>query len=78
MEKQADVNQKRSDGTTAIMGACKNGHSKIVELLLEAKAEIGVTRVDGTSEILLACRGGYFDIVKTLIKQAVNVTYTTF
>ena len=73
LEKGANVNAKRDNGITALMGASIEGHQEVVELLLAKEADVdakvyffghsgGVTACD------LASEKGHKEIVKMLVR----------
>ncbi|ESU39012.1 Ankyrin repeat protein [Giardia duodenalis] len=52
---------------TALMKAAENGHTKIVEILLEK--ESGMQRSDGRTALMTAARYGHTDCVRLLVKK---------
>jgi ankyrin repeat protein len=62
-----DINEcDRKDDTTPIYSACINGHTDIVQTLLDNNCDIH-------DAIHAACEGGYKDIVEILIKHNVDI-----
>lgn len=51
------------DGSTALLIACKNGHTKVCELLLEQEADLSMRTEDGTTALILAAATGRADLV---------------
>lgn len=73
LENGANVNAKRENGITALMGAALEGHQEIVELLLAKEAEVDAKvyffgHVGGATACDLASQKGYKDIVKLLVR----------
>ncbi|MCC6346630.1 MAG: ankyrin repeat domain-containing protein [Nitrospirales bacterium] len=69
----ADTQEENGRGRTALMRACRHGHTDIVGLLLEKGA--GVNRQDafGDTALTYAACNGYMDIVKLLLEHDANV-----
>lgn len=73
LENGANVNAKREDGLTALMGASLEGHQEIVELLLTKNPEVDAKvyfygHTSGATACDLASQKGYKDIVKLLVR----------
>lgn len=66
---------------TSLNVACRYGHSKVVQLLLENGAEADVKNMAGETALYTACRGWSvdynFDVVKVLLSFNVNVNKGT-
>eukprot|EP00757_Euglenozoa_sp_SAG-D1_P000018 gene18-11488_t len=68
----ADIQAKNEDGWTALMLACQNGHSNVVEMLLQAGADIQAKNQqdiihDRQTALMLACPNGHFNVVEMLL-----------
>ena len=71
----ANVNAKRKDGLTALMGASIEGHREMVELLVAKGASINEeTTLFGKNSTAcsLASRAGHQEIVELLIRLGAN------
>lgn len=53
-EQKADVNNKRSDGITALMAAAVGGHAKVVKLLVEKGADLNEKDQEGLTALINA------------------------
>lgn len=74
-----DPNRKDDLGLTALHGASKKGHSKIVSLLLAAGAETDARALawKGEAPIHYACKYGHADVVEILLSNRANPTITS-
>jgi ankyrin repeat protein len=73
LAKGANVNAKRDNGMTALIGASIEGHEDVVKLLLARGAEVDAKvyffgRNNGATACDLATQGGHEEIVKLLIR----------
>ncbi len=74
LAKGADVNAKRVDGITALMGASLEGHKEVVRLLLVKGADVNVKAKNfgrngnGATACDLASQEGHQEIVEMLVK----------
>jgi ankyrin repeat protein len=67
MKRNVDINQRGGGlDDTPIYSACSNGHTDIVQILLDNNCDIHGA-ING------ACEGGYKDIVEILMKHNVNI-----
>jgi uncharacterized protein len=71
--KGANVNAKRDNGMTALIGAAIEGHEDVVKLLLTRGAEVDAKvyffgRNNGATACDLASQGGHVEIVKLLVR----------
>jgi ankyrin repeat protein len=67
---------KPDDQPTALMHACRNGHSGIVKLLLEQNnIAVNMDVSPGESALSYACENGHYDIVRRLLERDDIVTY---
>ncbi|MGA1563944.1 MAG: ankyrin repeat domain-containing protein, partial [Pontimonas sp.] len=55
------------DGRTALMHACENGHSEVVQLLLDHGANINIKSTHGYTALIAAANTGRYDICKSLV-----------
>jgi len=65
----ASVNQKTSDGDTALHFAAREGHLSVVNLLLEHKADINALNENKQSPLYLAAKAGRTEVVSVLIER---------
>ncbi|MDK9706058.1 MAG: ankyrin repeat domain-containing protein [Desulforhopalus sp.] len=71
LEKGANVNAKRDNGITALMGASLEGHTEIVEVLLAKGADVNAKNNilgSGYTACDYASRKDHQDIVKLLVR----------
>jgi ankyrin repeat protein len=71
--KGADVNTKRDNGMTALIGASLGGHDDVVKLLLAKGADVDAKvfffgRSNGATAYDLASQAGHQEIVKLLVR----------
>jgi hypothetical protein len=62
----ANINARRSDGSTALMLASQNGRQEIVRALLAAKADVNAKRGDGSTALILASQNGHQEVAQLL------------
>ena len=69
--KGEDVNAKDDQfGWTALMYAATNGHTTVVEVLLDKGADVNATDTKGRTALMLAVQNGRPEIVQLLEKAA--------
>ncbi len=73
LAKGADINAKRDNGTTALIGASIEGHQDVVEFLLAKEANVDEKvyffgRSGGATACDLASQKGHQEIVKLLVR----------
>ena len=68
-----DVNKKDHDEWTALHKACCNGHSDIVEVLLDRGADIEEITSCSTTPLKMACIKGHTSITKLLLDHGAEV-----
>ena len=79
LAKGADVNAKRIDGITALMGASLKGYTEVVKLLLANGADVNVKAKsfglngNGATACDLAAQEGHQEIVEMLVKAGAIV-----
>ena len=66
LDKGADVNQARNDGTTALYIVCQNGYVDTARLLLENGAAVDKADLHGTTPLAIAKRNGHTAIVELI------------
>ncbi|ETK75341.1 hypothetical protein L917_17758 [Phytophthora nicotianae] len=62
----ANIDQRGPNGTTALLGACKNGHLGVVQVLVENGAATDVRDEEGMDCIATARAHGQEDVVDFL------------
>lgn len=55
--KQANVNAKDKDGTTALMAAAVRGHKEVLESLIKHTADVNAQNSDGHTALFFAYNG---------------------
>ena len=70
-------NFQTDSGWTALMFASENGHSEIVQLLLNAKAKPDLQTDSGETALYLAVMKGYPDIVQLLLEYGADPNTST-
>lgn len=71
------IDQKnRLNGRTSIMQASRNGHTSLVNLLLDRTAEINSADNDGWTSLMLAVWQGQEQVVRTLLRRGADKTAT--
>ena len=73
------INTKSNyDGYTALIWASKNGHTKIVKILVDNGANVNAaTKFDQYTSLIDASLIGNFKIVQILIEKGANINATT-
>ncbi len=66
LQKNVNIDDKKSDGLTPLMFAAYNNRKEIVALLLEKGANINDTDHDGRTALMIATDNGHHDIVDIL------------
>ena len=62
----ADVNEKNSNGSTALMIAAGTGNIDMIKVLIDAKADVNAKSNDGFTALMGAIRSAQLDAVKYL------------
>ena len=74
LERGARVDAGTKDGTTALMGACEDGHLEIVRELLGRGDNVNAARTtDGMTSLIFASQNGYLEAVRELLGNGANV-----
>jgi len=68
-EQQIDVNSADAQNQTSLMLGAKNGHKRVVELLLERNAETNCTDQSNETAAMKAANNGHEDIVVLLLER---------
>ncbi|XP_041986761.1 integrin-linked protein kinase [Aricia agestis] len=71
-----DMNQGDDHGFSPLHWACKEGHIKIVEMLIRRGARINVTNLGDDTPLHLAAAHGHRPIVQLLLQNRVDVNFT--
>ena len=78
LEGGADPNLAQGDGFTALHAAAMEGHTGVVEALLEKGAEVGATtRIGAYTPLHLASRGGHGSVVRALLEKGADARMAT-
>jgi len=70
--KRIDPNLRSDTGVTALWAASRNGHLKVVQLLVKAGAEIDSRSFNGETALIAAAGNGHTAIVKLLIQSGAD------
>lgn len=73
IKKGADVNARKSDGSTALMCAVTAGSVDIVQVLLDRGADVNARKSDGTTALMNAAVTGQLKISRLLLDGGANV-----
>tara|TARA_B100001758_G_scaffold140517_1_gene121071 strand:- start:176 stop:853 length:678 start_codon:yes stop_codon:yes gene_type:complete len=68
-----DIDEKNSYKMTALTWMSKEGHTKIVQILIEAGAGLDIMDYKGRTALIWASSEGYTDIVEILIKAGADL-----
>ena len=68
----AKVDHKASNGFTALILAAQNGHTPVIEILLENGAKIDLQNDDGITPLMWAALHDHTDAVKLLLAKGAN------
>ncbi|XP_059488512.1 integrin-linked protein kinase [Neocloeon triangulifer] len=71
-----DLNQGDDHGFSPLHWACKEGHTKIVELLIQRGARINVTNRGDDTPLHLAAAHGHREILHHLLRNKADVNFT--
>lgn len=71
-----DMNQGDDHGFSPLHWACKEGHIKIVEMLIRRGARINVTNMGDDTPLHLAAAHGHRPIVQMLLQNRADVNFT--
>ena len=66
------MNLQNSDGITALMMSCYNGHTEIVELLINSGADISIMTSIGMTALWVSTDNGHKNITKLLIEYGAS------
>ena len=70
--KGADVNEKDSYGSTAIIYAVKSGNCDCVNILIKSGADTNIRNIEAWTPLLMATKAGNVAIVKTLLDNGTD------
>ncbi|CAD6194647.1 unnamed protein product [Caenorhabditis auriculariae] len=76
-EANACVNQPTSTHSTALRGACYDGHLEIVRYLADHGADLNVPNRHGHTSLMIAAFRNKIEVVKFLISRGVDVSVQT-
>jgi hypothetical protein len=68
----AEVNARDELGETPLITATRNGHIRVMEILLDHKAEVNAQSNDGKTALIWAAHMGDLNMTKTLLKHGAN------
>ncbi|XP_063448382.1 uncharacterized protein LOC134727917 [Mytilus trossulus] len=68
-----NVNHCRHTGASPMFLACQNGHTEVVQMLINNKADINKCRNDGISSLFIACQEGHTEVVQMLINNKADI-----
>lgn len=73
LEQGAELNSRRSTGTTALFFAAQGGHLDVVRILLKARAKVDIPSLDGGTPLFVAAQGGHVKIIRELLDCGADV-----
>ncbi len=76
MEFNGFINKSDVNGYTALLNACRQGHTKAAEALIEYGANINQASHQGVTPLMIAALRGNVEIVKLLIDHGANLADT--
>ncbi|KAF4522686.1 hypothetical protein B566_EDAN010467 [Ephemera danica] len=71
-----DMNQGDDHGFSPLHWAAKEGHTKLVEMLMQRGARVGATNRGDDTPLHLAAAHGHRDIVHMLLRQRADINFT--
>ncbi|XP_063396977.1 uncharacterized protein LOC134681326 [Mytilus trossulus] len=69
----SNVNHCRNDGISSLFFACQEGHTEVVQMLINNKADINKCRDTAASPLLVACEKGHTEVVQMLINNKADI-----
>ncbi|XP_071178356.1 uncharacterized protein [Mytilus edulis] len=69
----SNVNHCRKDGISPLSFACQEGHTEVVQMLINNKADINKCKATGASPLFFACQEGHTEIVQMLINNKADI-----
>jgi len=73
LDKGANLNLQDNYGNTALIIACHNNNTEIVNLLIENKTNLDLQDNDGWTALIYACYKNNTELVKILIDKGANL-----
>ncbi|MBF0316410.1 MAG: ankyrin repeat domain-containing protein [Oligoflexia bacterium] len=70
---KAGINQARNDGAAPLFIAAKEGHPKVVTLLLNNGANVDQVENNGATPLYVAAQNGHTEVVKLLLESGATV-----
>ena len=67
LDRGADINQAKNNGTSPLWIACTRGHKDVAALLLDRGADINPAKDNGVTPLSISCKKGYLAISELLI-----------
>ena len=69
------INKKGENDMTIFMGACGNGFTEIVQLLLKRGAKVNVRSIHGSSPLSLASNGNFINVGILLLRHGASLEF---
>ncbi|XP_076108622.1 uncharacterized protein LOC143076668 [Mytilus galloprovincialis] len=70
----SNVNHCHKDGGSPLFIACQEGHTEVVQMLINNKADINKCKDnDGASPLIMACQEGHTEVVQMLINNKTDI-----
>ena len=75
LDLDANVNEKTSQGKTALMLAASNGHTDTAKLLIDRGADVKAQDAFGTTALIVAATAGHNDTAQLLLSYGADPTW---
>ncbi|CAM9856850.1 unnamed protein product [Chrysoparadoxa australica] len=74
LDKDANIIEAKDEkGWRALMFAARNGHIKVIDVLLEKGADRCAANMDNDTALIIAARHGHKEVIDALLKKRINI-----